>query len=122
MTNLPKPPQDLWAEIENELSTLTEDQKQDLMRDEQFIERQNAIQVLYQNVLTTLVKPYLLSDEDGIKALQEQLETVKTLKRKIVKESTRKNELVNEYMENYSDKTWNEFLEIKKSQSTSNQQ
>lgn len=46
MTNLPKPPQDLWAEIENELSTLTEDQKQDLMRDEQFIERQNAIQVL----------------------------------------------------------------------------
>lgn len=122
MTNLPKPPQDLWAEIENELSTLTEEQKQDLMRDEQFIERQNAIQVLYQNVLTTLVKPYLLSDEDGIKALQEQLETVKTLKRKIVKESTRKNELVNEYMENYSDKTWNEFLEIKKSQSTSNQQ
>lgn len=121
MTNLPKPPQDLWAEIENELSTLTEEQKQDLMRDEQFIERQNAIQVLYQNVLTTLVKPYLLSDEDGIKALQEQLETVKTLKRKIVKESTRKNELVNEYMENYSDKTWNEFLEIKKSQSTSNQ-
>lgn len=92
------------------------------MRDEQFIERENAIQVLYQNVLTTLVKPYLLSDEDGIKALQEQLETVKTLKRKIVKESTRKNELVNEYMENYSDKTWNEFLEIKKSQSTSNQQ
>lgn len=122
MTNLPKPPQDLWAEIENELSTLTEEQKQDLMRDEQFIERENAIQVLYQNVLTTLVKPYLLSDEDGIKALQEQLETVKTLKRKIVKESTRKNELVNEYMENYSDKTWNEFLEIKKSQSTSNQQ
>lgn len=122
MTNLPKPPQDLWAEIENELSTLTEEQKQDLMRDEQFIERQNAIQVLYQNVLTTLVKPYLLSDEDGIKALQEQLETVKTLKRKIVKESTRKNELVNEYMENYSDKTWNEFLEIKKNQSTSNQQ
>lgn len=42
MTNLPKPPQDLWAEIENELSTLTDEQKQDLMRDEQFIERQKC--------------------------------------------------------------------------------
>lgn len=74
ITDIPKKPQnDIWAEIENELSSLSEEQKQDLMREEEYLEKQTAVQLVYQNILTMLVKPYILTDEEGIKALKEQL-------------------------------------------------
>lgn len=46
ITDIPKKPQnDIWAEIENELSSLSEEQKQDLMREEEYLEKTNCCTV-----------------------------------------------------------------------------
>lgn len=102
-----------WDDTENELSTLTEDQKTQLMQDESFSEINNSVQVYLQSLLNSLLKPEMLKSEDGVKLLNDRLTVVKDLKKKVVKESNKKMELFNEYTEKYSDISWEEFLKLK---------
>lgn len=109
-----EPQQDLWNDIETELSSLPDDQKERLMQDQEFIENQSKIQILYQKIMNSIVAPYLLKNEEGNALLKEQYELVKTLKRKVVKEANHQNELFKEYTEKYPYMSWQDFLNSKK--------
>ena len=103
-----------WDETERELATLTEDQKLELMSDEQFVECNASIQVLLQELLDKMLKPELLKNEKGKKLIEERLNIVRSLKKKVIKESNKKMDLFKEYTEKYSDMSWDEFLKMKK--------
>lgn len=109
----PTPAVNAWDETERELSTLTDEQKAELMQDEQFTEVNMSIQVLLQDLLNKILKPEVLKSEQGNKLLEDRLEIVRSLKKKIVKESGKRMELFKEYTEKYSDMTWDEFLKSK---------
>lgn len=99
-----------WDETERELATLTEEQKADLMKDEQFLEVNSSIQLMLNELLNKILKPEMIRNEQGVKLLDDRLEIVRTLKKKIVKESNKRMELFKEYTEKHSDITWDEFL------------
>lgn len=105
---------DIWNEIDKEIEILSDSEKEMLSQTEEFQETSAAVQARYQFILNSLIKPYMLNDAEGKKALESQLACVKTVKKRIVKESNKKNELMSEYLEKYSDKSWVEFMEIKK--------
>lgn len=109
---------DIWSEIDKEIEMLSESEKEMLSQTEEFQETSMAVQTRYQYILNALIKPYMLNDAEGKKALEAQLACVKTVKKRIVKESNKKNELMSEYIEKYSDKSWVEFMEIKKKESS----
>lgn len=102
-----------WDDTEKELSSLTDEQKTMLMSDEQFVEVNNNIQLFLQELLNSLLKPEMLKNEAGNKLLKERLDIVKSLKKKVVKESNKRMELFKEYTEKYSDITWDEFIKNK---------
>lgn len=102
-----------WDETERELATLTEEQKEELMHDEQFMEVNVAIQTMLQELLNKILKPEMVKNEQGNKLLTDRLEIVRSLKKKIVKESNKRMELFKEYTEKFSDMTWGEFLKTR---------
>lgn len=109
----PVPQINAWDETERELASLTDEQKAELMNDEQFIEINSSIQVMLNDLLNKLLKPEMLKSEQGNKLLEERLQLVKNLKKKIVKESSKRMELFKEYTEHHSDMTWDEFLKTR---------
>lgn len=109
-----EPQQNLWNDIETELSSLNDEQKERLMSDPEFIENQTKVQLIFQRILNGMVIPYLNKDEEANVLLKEQFDLVKTLKRKVIKEANQQNELFKEYTEKYPYMSWQEFLNSKK--------
>lgn len=109
----PVPSVNAWDETERELGTLTDEQKAELMQDEQFVEVNSSIQLMLQDLLNKMLKPEMLKNEQGNKLLEQRLEIVRNLKKRIVKESGKRMELFKEYTEKHSDMTWDEFLKSK---------
>lgn len=113
MTPQKQPANNPWDTTETELNSLTEEQRAMLMSDEEFIGINNKVQEYLQVLLNTLLKPEMLKQQDGLTLLQERLDVVKSLKKKVVKESTKQMELFKEFTAGHSDKTWEEFLKLK---------
>lgn len=114
--NQPKqqvPNENPWDDTEKELSALTDEQKEELMSDESFVEINTNVQSYLQELLNKLLKPEMLKTEQGVALLNDRLKIVKDLKKKVVKESSKRMELFKEYTDKYSDISWEEFLKLK---------
>lgn len=102
-----------WDETEKELASLTDDQKEMLMADESFVSANTDVQAYLAELLNSILKPEMLKSEQGTKLLQDRLNVVKALKKKVVKEANKQMELFKEYTDKYSDISWEEFLKTK---------
>lgn len=87
----------LWDEIEKEVSSLTNDQKVLLIKDESYGKIEEQLQVLIQQELFNLVKDKINNSEQGRKILQQQLDTIKSRKTSIIEESNREMELFKKF-------------------------
>lgn len=87
----------LWDEIEKEVSSLTNDQKVLLIKDETYGKIEEQLQVLVQQELFNLVKDKINNSEQGRKILQQQLDTIKSRKSAIIEESNREIELFKKF-------------------------
>lgn len=103
----------LWDDIDNEIISLTEDQKEKLFQDEDYIECYNKIQLIVQSELLNLVKTKIESTPEGKELLQSQLKLVKKLKTRIIEETNRELEMFKkfkEYSKTNSDLTYDNFI------------
>ena len=87
----------LWDEIEKEVSSLTNDQKVLLIKDETYSKIEEQLQMLVQQELFNLVKDKINNSEQGRKILQQQLDTIKSRKSAIIEESNREIELFKKF-------------------------
>lgn len=103
----------IWEEIDRELSSLTEDQRQLLYEQDEFKESQHDVEVMTQAVLASIIRPYMLQNPEAKAAIEKQLDTLKTLKKRVVRESSKQLEQFKEYTEKYSNISWKEYVDLK---------
>lgn len=106
-------PKLIWDDIDAELNTMTDSQKEKLFSDEQYVETYNSIQSIVNSEILNLVKAKIESTTIGKELLTKQYQLVKKLKGKIVEETNREIELFRmfkEYSTNHPEATYEEFI------------
>lgn len=105
----------IWDQIDSELSTLNEDQKQKLYSMSEYIDLNNQLQGKVQIELLNLVKSKIESDEEGKSLLKSLLDIIKSKKKVIIDESNRELELFNKFREfskSNPDITYEQFIKM----------
>ena len=103
----------IWDEINNLTSVMTESEFQIMSNDKEFIDSQNTITAMMNNAYMTLVRPIVENNPEGKKALQHHLEVVKKLRKNIADKNAQSMALFQEYTQNYSDMSFNDFMKMK---------
>lgn len=106
----------LWDEIDKIDDSLTSGQRKLLNQNEEYLESYQYISKLVQDEILRIVRPRIETSQVGNEALRKHFALIQKLKKTIVKTDEQKNALWNEYIENYSTMTWNDFIEMKKEQ------
>ena len=103
----------IWDEIDSEIVPMTEEQKNMLFQDEDYVETYTRIQGMVQAELLNLVKGRIESTQEGKDLLQSQLKIVKKLKGKIIQETNREMEMFRKFREfskQHPEMTYDEFI------------
>lgn len=103
----------IWNDIDAEMNSLSDEQKQRLFQNEDYVSIYTQIQSRVQNELLNLVKVKIENTQDGKELLQKQLSILKKLKVKIVEDTNREMELFKRFKEYSSSNpgvTYEEFL------------
>lgn len=103
----------VWDEIDSEIVPMTEEQKNMLFQDEDYVETYTRIQGMVQAELLNLVKGRIESTQEGKDLLQSQLKIVKKLKGKIIQETNREMEMFRKFREfskQHPEVTYDEFI------------
>lgn len=110
----PQAPQKLiWDEIDAEIEPMTDEQKNMLFQDEDYMETYNKLQGLVQAEILSLVKARIESTQEGKELLSSQLKVVKKLKGKIIDTTNREMEMFRrfrEFSKSNPNVTYEEFL------------
>lgn len=89
----------VWNEIDNEISTLTEEQRLRMQQDSEYMSIYNELQLMVQSELLNLVKDKIEGSAKGKDLLEKQLTLVKKLKSKIVEDTETEMKLFNKFKE-----------------------
>lgn len=103
----------IWDEIDSEITPMTDEQKNMLFQDEDYVETYTRIQGIVQAELLNLVKGRIESTQEGRELLQSQLKIVKKLKGKIIQETNREMEMFRKFREfskQHPEVTYEEFI------------
>lgn len=104
----------VWDEIDAIVDKMSDAEKQCLAQNQEYQDSSNAIQQILQREIMRAMKPVVEATKDGKVALESHLILLRKAQKEAKDEASQRESLMNEYMMNYSDKTWNEFIEIKK--------
>lgn len=103
----------IWDEIDSEIVPMTEEQKNMLFQDEDYVETYTRIQGMVQAELLNLVKGRIESTQEGKDLLQRQLKIVKKLKGRIIQETNREMEMFRKFRDfskQHPEVTYDEFI------------
>lgn len=103
----------IWDNIDTEISSMSESQQVKLYEDSEYLSIYGKIQVIVQRELLNLVKEKIENSQEGKELLNTQLETIKKLKNKIIKEQDKEIESFKKFKEfskNNPNVTYEEFL------------
>ena len=103
----------IWDEVDAEINPMTEEQKNMLFQDEDYVETYTKIQNMVQHEILNLVKGRIESTSEGKELLQSQLKIVKRLKGKIIQETNREMEMFRKFREfskQHPEVTYEEFI------------
>ena len=103
----------IWDNIDKEVSSMPEDQKNKLFDNAEYSDLYIKLQAITQAELLNLVKSKIESSPEGKELLQNQLCLIKKLKTKISEETSREMELFNkfkEYSKSHPEVTYDEFI------------
>lgn len=89
----------LWDSIDAEIEPLTNEQRQLLSSNEEYVNNYNALQNMVQVEVLNLVRAKIENSEEGRNLLTTQLKLVKSLKTGIVEKTQRDMELFNAFKE-----------------------
>lgn len=103
----------IWDDIDAEVSTLSDEQKERLMQDSNYVHNYNAIHVLVQRELINLIKGKIESTQEGKDLLQDQLKLTKKLKTQIIEDTQKEMQAFKrfkEYSKSHPEVTYEEFI------------
>ena len=103
----------IWDEIDAEITPLSNEQKNRLSSNEEYITIYNEIQKIVQTELLNLVKSKIESSPIGKELLTKQLNLVRKLKNKIIQDTDMEMELFKkfkEYSKSHPEVTYDQFL------------
>lgn len=103
----------IWDEIDAEITPLSNEQKNRLSSNEEYITTYNEIQKIVQTELLNLVKSKIESSPIGKELLIKQLTLVRKLKNKIIQDTDMEMELFKkfkEYSKSHPEVTYDQFL------------
>mgnify|MGYP003320193063 CR=1 FL=1 len=103
----------LWDEIDADIKPLSEEQRERLMGDKDYLANYNAIQMLVQGELINLIKGKIESTPEGKELLQNQLKLTKRLKTTIIEDTQREMQAFKrfkEYSKSHPEVTYEEFI------------
>lgn len=89
----------IWDEIDAEVSPLSEEQKERLMTNKEYVMNYNAIQSLVQAELINLIKGKIESTSEGKELLQSQLKLTKILKSQIIEDTNKEMQAFKKFKE-----------------------
>lgn len=109
-----QPPQKLiWDEIDSEIEPMTDEQKNMLFQDEDYVDTYNKLQSLVQAEILSLVKGRIEGTQEGKDLLTHQLKIVKKLKGKIIDATNKEMEMFRrfrEFSKSNPNVTYEEFI------------
>jgi hypothetical protein len=103
----------IWDNIDTEILSMSESQQIKLYEDSEYLSVYGKIQIIVQRELLNLVKEKIENSQEGKELLNIQLETIKKLKNKIIKEQDKEIESFKKFKEfskNNPNITYEEFL------------
>ena len=103
----------IWDNIDKEVSSMHEDQKNKLFDNTEYSDLYVKLQVITQAELLSLVKGKIEASPEGKELLQAQLSLIRKLKTKIAEETSREMDLFSkfkEYSRSHPDVTYDEFI------------
>ena len=89
----------IWDQIDQEINPMTDEQKNRLLQDQEYITNYNEIQNLVQIELLNLVKAKIENTDKGQELLKNQLKRIKQLKSKIIDDTNREMQLFKKFQE-----------------------
>lgn len=89
----------IWDEIDAEVRPLSEEQRDRLMSNNEYVTNYNAIQALVQTELINLIKGKIESTPEGKDLLQSQLKLTKQLKGQIIEDTNREMQTFKKFKE-----------------------
>lgn len=103
----------IWDEIDAEVGPMTDEQKNRLLQDEDYMDTYTKIQNMVNAEILNLVKGRIESTPEGKELLTHQLKTVKKLKNKIIDDTNREMDMFRrfrEYSKQHPEVTYDEFI------------
>lgn len=103
----------IWDEVDAELLPMSNEQKDRLFDDEEYVQTYTRIQSMVQAEILNLVKGRIEGTPEGKELLQNQLKIVKRLKSKIIDDTNREMEIFKrfkEYSKAHPGVTYEEFI------------
>lgn len=104
----------VWDEIDKIMDGLTDTQKSYMNKDQDFVESYQEVAGILQREELRIIRPLVEQTKDGKEALEKHLVLIKKLRKNAMQAEEEKTALWNEYMTNYSDMTFKDFMKIKK--------
>lgn len=103
----------IWDQIDAEITPMSNEQKNRLLNNADYVDTYNELQSIVQVELLNLVKAKIENTEKGKELLSKQLKIVKKLKTKIIEDTDREMELFKkfkEYSKKHPDTSYDEFI------------
>lgn len=103
----------LWDDIDAEVRTLSDEQKERLLNNQDYYSNHNAIQMLVQAELINLIKGKIEANPEGKELLQNQLRLTKKLKTQIIEDTQKEMQAFKrfkEYSKSHPEVTYEEFI------------
>lgn len=107
-------PTPVWDEIDNIISGLSDKEFEFLNNNQEFQESSAIVTSILDREYLKIMRPRVEGTRDGKDALEKHLTLVKRLKKSAADEVNKKYSMLDEYMEKYSDMSFNDYLAMKK--------
>lgn len=99
-----------WDEIDKIMDSLTDSQRAFLDQNRDFADSYQIVANIFQREELRIVRPLVERTKDGREALERHLALIKKLHKDAKQAEEEKTALWNEYITNYSDMTFNDFM------------
>lgn len=99
-----------WDEIDKIMDSLTDSQRAFLNQNKDFVDSYQTVANIFQREELRIVRPLVERTKDGKEALERHLTLIKKLHKDAKQAEEEKTALWNEYITNYSDMTFNDFM------------
>lgn len=109
-----------WDEIDKIMDGLTDSQKNYLNNNEEFVESYKNVADILQREELRIIRPLVEQTKDGKEALEKHLSLIRKLRKNAMQAEEEKAALWNEYMTNYSDMTFKDFMIMMKAKKGGN--